>query len=123
MSITRMIGAPYFVDDVSVRNQFMLRLVNKQATPVRFVVSVDALPAGVVRTGFDEPIEIPALGEIVQPIVLRQTRESFAGLFAFVVRVRDEGSTFSLRKEAEFLGPDAALLRADSAASTEKAKP
>ena len=123
MSITRMIGAPYFVDDVSVRNQFMLRLVNKQATPVRFVVSVDALPAGVVRTGFDEPIEIPALGEIVQPIVLRQSRESFAGLFAFVVRVRDEGSTFSLRKEAEFLGPDAALLRADSAASKGKANP
>ncbi|MFO1448136.1 MAG: cytochrome c oxidase accessory protein CcoG [Opitutaceae bacterium] len=123
MSITRMIGAPYFVNDDGVRNQFMLRLINKQAEPVRFVVAVENLPAGVQRTGFDQPVEIPALGEILQPLVLQQSRADYTGNFAFAVRVRDERGTFTLGKEAEFLGPDAELLRADTADKSGKARP
>ena len=117
MSVTRMVGAPFYLDTQGVRNQFMLRIVNKQTEAVRFVVAVDGLPQGVVRSGFDGPVEVAPLGEIVQPLVLSQPRGSYQGQFHFVVRVSDERSTFTLNKEAEFVGPEAKLLHAFDAES------
>jgi cytochrome c oxidase accessory protein FixG len=111
MSVTRMVGAPYFLDETAVRNQFLLRLVNKRQEAVRFVVGVDGLRAGTTRTGFEQPVEVPGLGEIVQPLVLAQPRGRFEGPFTFAVTVKDEAGSFGLRKQAEFVGPDASLLR------------
>jgi len=112
MSVTRMVGAPFYLDTQGVRNQFMLRIVNKQTEAVRFVVEVDELPEGVVRSGFDGLVEVAPLGEIVQPLVLSQPRARYEGQFRFVVRVSDEKNTFKLSKEAEFVGPEAKLLHA-----------
>ena len=36
--VTRMTGAPYVIDAVSVRNQFLVRIVNKRNEPARFLV-------------------------------------------------------------------------------------
>ena len=44
-----MIGAPYFVDAGSVRNQFLVRMVNKRAEPARFVLSIRRGPPGIGR--------------------------------------------------------------------------
>ena len=111
LGVTRMIGAPYIVDHDFIRNQFLVRLVNKRNTPARFVLAVQAAPGHLRQAGFDSAIEVPALGEIAAPLVLQQSRTHYRGPFSFTVRVQDERGTFSLERKVEFLGPEARLLR------------
>ncbi|MDP3070609.1 MAG: cytochrome c oxidase accessory protein CcoG [Opitutaceae bacterium] len=115
LGVTRITGAPYIVSADHVRNQFLLRIVNKRNAPQRFVVELRRAPAGFVQHGFNAPLEIPALGEIVQPLVLQQPRAGYTGPFDFAVRVRDEAGTFFLERTVEFIGPEARLLREEEA--------
>jgi cytochrome c oxidase accessory protein FixG len=109
--VVRMTGAPYIVDDTTVRNQFFVRLVNKRNEPVRFVLHVNRTPAGVRLSGFDAPVEVGPLGEVVQPLILQQPRAAYTGPFYFEVRVEDAAGRFHLEREIDFLGPEARLLR------------
>ncbi len=109
--VTRMIGAPYLVDRGFVRNQFLARIVNKRTEPARFVVRVVEGPADLRQLGFEKAVEVPALGEIVEPLILQQPRQEYQGPFQVLVGVRDEGGTFHLERRIEFLGPDPRLLR------------
>lgn len=115
LGVTRMTGAPYIVDATMVRNQFLVRIVNKRNTPARFVVRLEDAPADVRRIGLDQPVEIPSLGEVVQPLVLQQPRASYTGPFHFRVRVDDAAGRFHLEREVDFLGPEARLLREEEA--------
>jgi polyferredoxin len=122
LGVTRITGTPYVVSTDFVRNQFLVRLVNKRNAPVRFVVEVRGAPAGLVQNGFTAPAEVAALGEIVQPLVLQQPRAGYTGPFDFAVRVRDEAGTFFIERRMEFLGPEARLLREEEAEKRENKK-
>ncbi len=113
--ITRMPGAPYVVSASTVRNQFLVRLVNKTDAPQRFVVALPGAPGEVTRTGFDGAVELPPLGEQVVPLVLQVPRLSYQGKFDLRVVVANEAHTYSLEKDIEFIGPDPRLLREDEA--------
>jgi cytochrome c oxidase accessory protein FixG len=113
--VTRMTGAPYIVDEGTVRNQFLVRIVNKRNTATRFEVRVSHTPAATRHLGFEAPVEVPPLGEFVQPLVLQQTRGAYAGPFKFEVGVVDAEGKFHLEREVEFLGPEARLLREEEA--------
>jgi cytochrome c oxidase accessory protein FixG len=108
--VYRMTGSAYFVDQAEVRNQFLVRLVNKQSVPVSFVVTTSGLPPGVNQTGFGGPVTLAPLAEQVGPLVLVVGRKNYKGPFLFTVRVQDEARTFLLERETEFLGPEARLL-------------
>lgn len=120
LGVTRITGAPYVVSPDFVRNQFFVRIVNKRNAPARFVVRLPDAPADLVQHGFNAAVEIPALGEIAQPLVLQQSRASYTGPFHLVVRVQDEAGTFFLERKAEFLGPEARLLREEEAEKRER---
>ena len=120
--VTRMIGAPYIVDVTAVRNQFLVRIVNKRNVPARFRVGLERTPADFIRTGFDTAVEIGPLGELVQPLVLQQPRANYTGSFHFVVRVDDTEGRFHLAREVEFLGPEARLLREEEEEQREKSR-
>ncbi len=111
LGVTRITGAPYVVSADSVRNQFLVRIVNKRNAPARFVVRLPDAPADLVQNGFAAPVEVAPLGEIVRPLVLQRPRASYTGPFYFTVRVQDEAGNFSLERKMEFLGPEARLLR------------
>ena len=111
LGVTRMTGAPYIIDATMVRNQFLVRIVNKRNVAERFTVRVDGVPADLRRTGFDAAVEVGPLGELVQPLVLQQPRAGYTGPFRFVVQVEAAARTFMLKREVEFLGPEARLLR------------
>jgi cytochrome c oxidase accessory protein FixG len=115
LGVTRITGAPYIVSDDFVRNQFLVRVVNKRNEPTRFIVSVNHAPAGLRQSGLTTAVEIPALGETVQPLVLQLPRLSYVGPFVFEIKVIDEADSFHLEREVEFLGPDARLLREEEA--------
>ncbi|MBI2814037.1 MAG: cytochrome c oxidase accessory protein CcoG [Opitutae bacterium] len=103
-------GAAYFAGPHEVRNQFMVRLVNKRTAPAVFTVSTEGLPAGLRQSGFETPVTLAPMGETVSPLVLVAPRRDYHGSFKFTVRVRDAARTFTLAREVEFMGPDARLL-------------
>ena len=108
--VTRMTGAPYIVDDTTVRNQFFVRLVNKRNAPASFVVHINRGPAGLRQIGLTTAIAVGPLGEVVQPLVLQQGRADYTGPFYFEVRIEDTARTFHLERSVDFLGPEARLL-------------
>jgi len=111
--VTRMIGAPYIVDRDYVRNQFLVRIVNKRTEPERFVLELDVGGAVLRRSGFTGEVEVPPLGEAVQPLVLQEARTAYAGPFPFGMRLRAADGSFEIVRRAKFLGPDVRLLRED----------
>jgi cytochrome c oxidase accessory protein FixG len=113
--VTRIPGAPYIVGEDFVRNQFFVRIVNKRSTATRFVLRLNNTPPELQASGLAAMVEVPALGEILHPIVLQQPRRNYTGPFHFEVGVQDERGTFHLEREVEFLGPEARLLREEEA--------
>jgi len=109
--VTRMTGAPYIVDESNVRNQFLVRIINKHNAPAKFILRLESAPDGLKQTGFNTPVEVAGMAELVQPLVLQQDRRSYRGPFEFEVKIADEAGTFHLEREVEFLGPEARLLR------------
>jgi cytochrome c oxidase accessory protein FixG len=109
-SVYRMSGAAYFVGPEVVRNQFMVRLVNKRSAPAGFTVTATGLPPRVRQAGFTLPVTLGSLEESINPLVLVIDRKDYTGPFKFTVRVEDAAHTFTLAREVEFMGPDARLL-------------
>jgi hypothetical protein len=111
LGVTRMVGAPYIIDELNIRNQYLVRIVNKRNVPATFTLRLDDAPAGLRLVGFEHPVSIEPLGELVQPLVLQQPRQAYTGPFHFGVRVEDAARTFQLERKVDFLGPEARLLR------------
>ncbi len=104
MSVVRMAGVPYIVQEDTVRNAFMVRLINKQDLPVSFTVMVDS-PIIHDKQGFEAPVTVPPLGEVVQPMVITIDRAEFTEKFSFDVKAVDSSGEIELMRNAEFLGP------------------
>ena len=60
---TRMAGAPSYVTEDTVRNQFQLRVVNKRNREVTYRAAVVGLPEGGLAFGFEGAIVLPPQGE------------------------------------------------------------
>lgn len=113
-AVTRIVGTPYVVDEQNVRNQFMVRIVNKRPEIGHYVVTVESGRAvGIVQTGFEGDVTLPAMAEEVRPLIVSQNRANYQGPFQLTLKLRDEAGTFELERKAEFLGPDADLLKED----------
>jgi len=123
LSVTRMVGAPYYVDADSVRNQFLVRLVNKRAEPAVLTVSVRGLPAGAAARGLEAPVTVGPLAEEVRPLIVLEPRSRYASPFGFEVEAADSRGTFSLRRAMEFLGPDAMAAPPGAAAPASPHEP
>ena len=108
--VYRMSGAAYFVDRDDVRNQFMVRLLNKLSVPATLTVTAEGLPSGVKLVGFDAPVTLAAQAEQASPLVLIVERHAYTGPFHFTVRVEDASRSFQLSRVVEFIGPDPKLL-------------
>ena len=111
LAVTRLSGAPYFVTEEFVRNQFLVRIVNKRDTPGRFVVTLPDAPAELARTGLEGVAELAPLAEDVRSLIEQMPRAVYKGTFEFTVRVADEAGTFSLVRTVRFVGPEAELLK------------
>jgi cytochrome c oxidase accessory protein FixG len=115
MSAVRMIGAPYFVDDAAVRNQFNVRIINKQSQAETFLLDVAPIagaPEGLRWTGWEGGMEIAPGAEEVRPLILFVPRGAYAGKFRLRLTVTNAQGGARVEREIEFIGPDPRLLKA-----------
>lgn len=114
-NVLRMQGSPYYVSNGVLRNQFLVRLINKRSEPRTFTLSVKGeVPAGFAAAGVDAPVTIPAQGEELRPLMLTMPEGGFTDGFKITVEVTDtkDGKIYST-KPFEFAGPDPRLKSND----------
>jgi polyferredoxin len=112
-NVLRMKGSPYYVTEQYVRNQFMVRVVNKLPREGVFTVSVVNLPKGVEAKGIDENMVIGRAGESFKPVVVTIDRQLYEGSFDLDFRVRLIEKDYEMAVHAKFIGPDPRLLKED----------
>jgi cytochrome c oxidase accessory protein FixG len=110
-NVLRMQGSPYYVTNQIVRNQFLVRLINKRNEPRTFTLALSGeVPAGLSAAGADAPVTIAAQGEELKPLMITLPQNAFKAPFKLSITITDtkDGKTYST-KPFEFTGPDAAL--------------
>lgn len=106
MNVVRMTGAPYIITENGLRNQYMVRVINK--TNKSRTYSVEALAENQIlhTQGFSETLTVPPMGEEVRPLIVSVEKADYHGKFPLkIYLLTSDGSTISQR-EVEFLGPD-----------------
>ena len=103
VTLVRMIGAPYDLMEEGVRNQYLLRVFNKQTHPMKFTFRVSKEPTAMKTTGLAYPIEVPPLGEVKVVLFAVMPKGTYTGPFSFEVATCSE--KFTNTQILPFLGP------------------
>ncbi|MFC5455739.1 cytochrome c oxidase accessory protein CcoG [Prosthecobacter fluviatilis] len=114
-NVLRMQGSPYYVTNNVVRNQFLVRLINKRNEPRTFTLALAGdLPGGLAAAGADAPVTIAAQGEELKPLMITLPEAAFKAPFKLSITVTDlkDGKTYRT-KPFEFAGPDPSLKSND----------
>jgi len=110
MNVVRMTGAPYIISEQDLRNQYMVRVINKDNTPRTYTVEAAAPGQAFEAIGFSDPLTVASGGEEVRPLIIRVPRGDYQGKFELELRLLDENGKPIAQKTAEFLGPDPEYL-------------
>ena len=106
LSVLRMQGSPFFRDETSIRNNFLLRLANKRAETHSFTVAVHSSEAGLAAVGAAEKtIVLPPGEEVREPLILTLPDGDFHGPFDVRVQILDESGALEAERTVPFLGP------------------
>ncbi len=111
MNIVRMTGRPYYVTDTKVRNQYMVRVINKTNATRTFQITSLADGQTYTMEGNEEGITVPPMGEEVRPVIISLERDDYQGRFPIELTLVSPEGEIILTREAEFLGPDPRLLK------------
>ncbi len=103
VTLVRMTGAPYYLMNDCVRNQYLVRIFNKQTHPQKFSLRVINGPGDLTTSGIEQPIEVEALGEQKVMLVALIPEKSAHGPFQFEVEIKAD--KFSTTKTVPFLAP------------------
>lgn len=106
VSSSRMMGAPFYVDDSSVRNNYQLRLLNKRNQPATFNIQLDQPPAGYSISGTDQTFTIEAHGEVSRPAILTVPKQSYRGPTELVVLIKADPGNVKIKHKIRFAGPN-----------------
>ncbi|TDU71147.1 cytochrome c oxidase accessory protein FixG [Prosthecobacter fusiformis] len=110
-SVVRMVGAPFYVADGTLRNQFLVRVINKRNSPSTYRLELTGdFPAQLSISGLNETLNLDPLGEEQKTLVLSLPEAAFNQPFKLQVKVIDavRGDAVTTRV-MEFLGPDTRL--------------
>jgi len=104
VSLTRVTGVPYVVESGVVRNQFLVRVLNKRNAPVTFQVEIADGPQSLHWSGAEGGIAVAPLGEEIRTVVLTLPRADLKTELPLRFRVLSSDGTI-IEKPATFLGP------------------
>lgn len=112
MNIVRMSGAPYFITDAGVRNQYMVRVINKTNETNTYRIASFAEGQTYTMEGNEDGITVPPMGEEVRPVIISINRDDYTGKFPLTLSLlTPDGEETIIAREAEFLGPNARLWK------------
>ena len=113
VSATRMPGAPFYVTETHVRNQYQVRLINKDTDAMVFNLAVQAngLEFPVETSGFSEPVTLQPMEEKNTTFVVRVPRDAYTGSFPLELSITAGDDGIEIPQEVEFIGPDPDLLK------------
>lgn len=111
MNIVRMTGAPYFITDTTVRNQYVVRVINKTNETKTYKISAQSPFEHYSMEGNEAGIIVPPLGEEIRPVIISVDRSLYEGGFPLELTLMSPEGSAIMTKKAEFLGPNAALLK------------
>ncbi len=112
----RMQGRPYYLagENSLIRNQYQVRVINKQNTPVNLDVRIEAPIEALKATGFTGSINLDPNSEAVRTLVATLPVEEWTGEFSISIKIEgatDAGKSFSMSETVKFVGPDPLALR------------
>ena len=92
----------------NIRNQFVVRVINKRNQPSTYTMSVEGeLPNELQIAGNETPIALPGQGEDLKSLVFTLPQTSFTKSFKMVVRLTETATGKSVTTmPIEFSGPD-----------------
>jgi len=111
LELVRFPGAPYYVTETTVRNQFRLHLVTKQNAETTFMFSTNELPAGAVVSGIDGPVPVSPGGGKMLTVIVQIPLESYTESFDVTFEATVNPGDFVLSDSVKFLGPSKYLLQ------------
>jgi len=103
-NVIRLAGAPFVLNEKTIRNQFEIHLVNKANRPKTFTIVVE--PKGGLQIILPIPqIQLKAREDRHIPWMAVYPEEGFSGPFEIKVLVHDSETQKSLERKVQFLGP------------------
>ena len=110
VSFTRMTGSPYFVEQGNLRNQFLLRILNKRPDPSVFTLSVEGdVPPGFALQGVSHE-EVQGWGEIQHTLISTVPLSAWEHERRLTLVVTSSKGEIVARKPLTILGPNLAAL-------------
>lgn len=106
LSVFRMQGAPYYRDDGILRNNFLVRMVNKKSQASIYRVEIESTVNRLAASGVTaEPLRMGPLEEIQEPLILTMPDADYRRGFEVKVRILGEDGRIEGEKIVPFLGP------------------
>jgi polyferredoxin len=106
VAVIRMTGSPYILtDDGLVRNQYLVRVINKQNKPEVFQVRVHGTAKDLQSSGAEQLIPIDAMGEQLRPLVISLPRSQYHSEMMATVEVTSSDGHFHADTQVPLLGP------------------
>jgi len=101
-------GSAFNIFNGSIRNQFVVRVINKRNQSSRFTMSVEGdVPKELQIAGNETPIALPAQGEDLKSLVFTLPRAAYSKPLKMVVRLTETSTGRSVTTmPIEFVGPD-----------------
>lgn len=105
-NITRMGGAHYFASEENIRNQYMIRIINKTDKARTYTIRPESTNPAYRLEDADRRIQVPAMGEEVRPVILTIDRSAYEGAFTARLSIQDDAGKQHATETVRFLGPD-----------------
>lgn len=109
--VSRMRGAPFYVDPTVVRNHYRLRLLNKRNQPVTFHISLENAPAGFTLSGLGDSLTLGALDEASRPMIIINDRDNYSGPTELTLKITALPGNATITQNIKFLGPNPTQLK------------
>ena len=110
MTLVRMTGMPYFLTDTTVRNQYTMRVINKNTEPRTFTIEHRS-ESQIYEIKVDDGIYLDGSSEVIRTLAIIVSRENYKGHFPVELSLIDPDGKTILTRKVEFIGPHAHLLQ------------
>ena len=107
MNVVRMSGPPFYQSESHIRNQYMVRIINKTNQPKCYSIGVQSDQTVQVE-GDSIDYELDAMGEITRPLIIQMDAENYQSQFNLEIYLLENSDSESaiITRKAQFLGPN-----------------